>query len=229
MFAQVALNTQLAAAAGALAAMGTIYAKTKSLDVGMAGNGAIAGLVAITAPSGYVEFQSAPIIGAIAGVLVVLGILAIDKNLDDPVGALSAHGLAGIWGTLSVGIFGSERLILDGASPGIWYGITGDASFGATLGQLGVQAVGVAATFVLVFVLSLRDVRGDQGDDRPPGVARKRRRPDWTSPHTACTDTRSSSSRLRSSASRARRPRSPMPPIAARQRQQRRLRPPSNA
>ena len=154
LFAQVALNTQLAAAAGALAAMAAIYAKTKALDVGMAGNGAIAGLVGITAPSGYVEFQFAPVIGAIAGVIVVYGILAIDKKLDDPVGALSAHGLAGIWGTLAVGLFASERLILDGASPGVWYAIAGDASFGATIGQLGTQAVGVALIFVLVFVLS---------------------------------------------------------------------------
>jgi len=154
LFAQVALNTQLAAAAGALAAMATIYAKTKTMDVGMAGNGAIAGLVAITAPSGYVEFQFAPVIGAIGGVIVVLGILAIDKRLDDPVGALSAHGLAGIWGTLSLGFFGAERLILDGASPGIWYGIFGDASFTAGLGQLGVQAVGIASIFALVFVIS---------------------------------------------------------------------------
>jgi Amt family ammonium transporter len=154
LFAQVALNTQLAAAAGALFAMLTVYLRTKTMDVGMAGNGAIAGLVAITAPSGYVEFQFAPVIGAIAGVLVVFGILAIEKKLDDPVGALSAHGLAGIWGTLSIGLFGSERLVLDGASPGLWYSVFGDASFGATAGQLGVQAVGVAAAFALVLALS---------------------------------------------------------------------------
>ena len=155
LFAQVALNTQLAASAGALFAMATIYMKTKALDVGMAGNGAIAGLVAITAPSGYVEYQWAPVIGAIAGVLVVYGILAIDRRLDDPVGALSAHGLAGIWGTLSIGLFGSPRLVLPDASPGVWYGLTdGDFDFTATLGQLGVQAVGVAATFVLVFAIS---------------------------------------------------------------------------
>jgi Amt family ammonium transporter len=153
-FAEVALNTQLAASAGALFAMMVMYGKTKSVDVGMAGNGAIAGLVGITAPSGYVEFWAAPIIGAVAGVIVVYGVLAIEKRLDDPVGALSAHGLAGIWGTISVGLFASDRLILDGASPGLWYGIFGDASFGATAGQLGVQAVGVLAIFVLVFVLS---------------------------------------------------------------------------
>jgi Amt family ammonium transporter len=154
LFAEVALNTQLAASAGAVMASLVIYLKTKALDVGMSGNGAIAGLVGITAPSGYVEFWAAPIIGAVAGVIVVYGVLAIDKYLDDPVGALSAHGLAGIWGTLSVGLFASDRLILDGAAPGLWYGVFGDASFGATLGQLAVQAVGVAATFVLVFVLS---------------------------------------------------------------------------
>ncbi len=154
LFAQVALNTQLAAAAGALMAIATIYYRTKALDVGMAGNGAIAGLVAITAPSGYVEFQWAPIIGGIAGILVVYGILWVDKHLDDPVGALSAHGMAGIWGTLSIGLFGSPRLVLPDASPGVWYGLTDDAGLGATFGQLGVQAVGVAATFVLVFALS---------------------------------------------------------------------------
>jgi len=150
----VALNTQLAASAGALAALLVIYMKTKTLDVGMVGNGAIAGLVGITAPSGFVEFWAAPIIGAVAGVIVVYGVLMIEKYLDDPVGALSAHGLAGIWGTLAVGLFGSERLIVDGAAPGLWYGLFGDAELGATAGQLAVQAIGVAATFTLVFVLS---------------------------------------------------------------------------
>jgi Amt family ammonium transporter len=153
LFAEVALNTQLAAAAGAVAALGVVYLKTRSIDVGMAGNGAIAGLVGITAPSGYVEFWAAPIIGAVAGVIVVYGVLIIEKFLDDPVGALSAHGLAGIWGTLAVGLFASPRLILDGASPGVWYGIT-DGNLGASLGQLAVQAIGVAAIFVLVLTLS---------------------------------------------------------------------------
>ena len=151
--AEVALNTQLAAAAGAIVALGVVYLKTRSIDVGMAGNGAIAGLVGITAPSGYVEFWAAPIIGAIAGVIVVYGVLIIERYLDDPVGALSAHGLAGIWGTLSVGLFASPRLILDGAAPGVYYGIT-DGDLGPSLGQLGVQAIGVVATFALVFTLS---------------------------------------------------------------------------
>ena len=106
-FAEVALVTNLAAAAGVLAALTVMYLRTKTVDVGMAGNGAIAGLVAITAPSGYVEFWAAPIIGAVAGVIVVYGVVLIEKVVDDPVGALTAHGLAGIWGTLACGIFTS--------------------------------------------------------------------------------------------------------------------------
>ncbi len=154
-FAEVALNTQLAAAAGVIGALLVVYMKTGSLDVGMAGNGAIAALVGITAGCGYVEQWAAPIIGLIAGVLVVYAVIAIEKHLDDPVGALSAHGLAGIWGTLAVGIFGTERLVGDTAAPGLWYGIFGDAEFSSTLGQFGVQAIGVAATFVVVFGLSM--------------------------------------------------------------------------
>ena len=155
-FAEVALNTQLAAAAGVIGALLVVYMKTRALDVGMAGNGAIAALVGITAGCGYVETWAAPIIGFVAGVIVVHSVIFIERYLDDPVGALSAHGVAGIWGTLAVGIFGSARLVGDTASPGVWYGITdGDVDFGATLGQLGVQAVGVVATFVVVLSLSL--------------------------------------------------------------------------
>jgi ammonium transporter, Amt family len=125
------------------------YFKTRSLDVGMAGNGAIAGLVGITAPSGYVEFWAAPIIGLIAGVLVVYAVLAIERKLDDPVGALSAHGLAGVWGTLSCGIFTSNRLAeFNGiGEPGLVYS--------GSFEQIAVQAVGIAAAFVTVFILSL--------------------------------------------------------------------------
>ena len=114
----------------------------------MAGNGAIAGLVAITAPSGYVEFWAAPIIGAIAGVVVVFGVLTIDKYLDDPVGALSAHGLAGIGARSPAGSSpprGSRELNGVG-DPGLWYS--------GCFHQLGVQALGIAVAFVSVFVVS---------------------------------------------------------------------------
>ncbi len=148
-FAEVALVTNLAAAAGVLAALTIMYLRTKTVDVGMAGNGAIAGLVAITAPSGYVEFWAAPIIGAVAGVIVVYGVVLIEKVVDDPVGALTAHGLAGIWGTLACGIFTSTRLAELNAvgDPGLWYS--------GSLHQLGVQALGVGVTFAIVLIVSL--------------------------------------------------------------------------
>ena len=148
-FAEIVLVTNLGAAAGVLAAVATIYAIQKTVDIGMAGNGAIAGLVAITAPSGYVEYWAAPLIGAVAGVIVVVGVLAIEKVLDDPVGALSAHGLAGVWGTLSCGIFTSPRLAEFNAvgEGGLWY--TG------SLHQLGAQALGVGVVFVIVLAVSL--------------------------------------------------------------------------
>src|SRR3954464_686761 len=147
-FAEVVVVTNLAAAAGVLGAMGTIYLLTRTFDIGMTGNGAIAALVAITAPSGYVEYWAAPIIGFVAGVIVVGSVILVDRKLDDPVGALSAHGVAGIWGTLSCGLFTSPRLAeLNGiGKPGLVY----NGSFD----QLGAQGLGVAAAFTSVFVVS---------------------------------------------------------------------------
>jgi ammonium transporter, Amt family len=147
-FPEILLVTQLAASAGVLTAIATAYWKTKAIDIGMAGNGAIGALVAITAPSGYVELWTAPIIGGIAGVIVPLSIYAIDKKIDDPVGALSAHGIAGIWGTLSCGIFTAPRFAE--------YNGFGDAGliYSGSLGQIGVQALGIVTVFTFVFVLS---------------------------------------------------------------------------
>jgi Amt family ammonium transporter len=147
-FAEVVVVTNLAAAAGVIAALSIMWMRTRTYDVGMAGNGAIAALVAITAPSGYVEFWAAPIIGAIAGVIVVYGVITIEKVLDDPVGALSAHGLAGIWGTLSCGIFTSPRLSTLNAvgDPGLWYS--------GSFHQLGAQALGVGTVFGIVLSVS---------------------------------------------------------------------------
>ena len=147
-FAEVVVVTNLAAAAGVIGAAMTVLFKTKTLDVGMCGNGAIAALVAITAPSGYVEFWAAPIIGVVAGVIVVLAVYAIDKVIDDPVGALSAHGVAGVWGTLSCGLFTSPRLAA--------YNGVGDPGlvYSGSFHQLWIQFVVVAASFSTVFVLS---------------------------------------------------------------------------
>ncbi len=148
-FAEVVVVTNLAAAAGVVGAAVAASALTRSLDVGMIGNGAIAALVAITAPSGFVEFWAAPIIGFVAGLVVVVSVLLIDRRLDDPVGALSAHGVAGIWGTLSCGLFSSPRLVGStdvAGEPGLFYS--------GSFTQLGVQALGVTVAFLVVFTLS---------------------------------------------------------------------------
>jgi len=149
-FAEILLITNLAAAAGVVGALATAYLRQKTIDIGMAGNGAIAALVAITAPSGYVEIWAAPIIGVVAGVIVVLGVLLVDKYIDDPVGALSAHGMAGIWGTLSCGIFTAPRLAQ--------YNAFGDPKGGIVysghLTQLAAQAIGLTIAFLFVFSLS---------------------------------------------------------------------------
>ncbi len=149
-FAEVVAVTNLGAAGGVIGAMVMTRVLQKTLDIGMIGNGAIAGLVAITAPSGYVEFWAAPIIGVVGGVIVVAGVLFFERmRLDDPVGALSAHGLAGIWGTLACGLFTSERLAeaVGVGEPGLFYG--------GGFQQLGVQAAAVALTFAAVFALSM--------------------------------------------------------------------------
>jgi ammonium transporter, Amt family len=149
-FTEVVLVTQLAACGGVLTAIITAAWKTKSIDIGMAGNGAIAALVAITAPSGYVEPWTAPIIGGVAGVIVVLGVYAIDKYIDDPVGALSAHGLAGIWGTLACGLFTSPTLAkFNGVG-----NPDGGLIYSGSFKQLGYQALGIVTVFAFVFVLS---------------------------------------------------------------------------
>src|SRR3954465_1126451 len=147
-FTEVLLVTQLAACAGVLGSIITSFLKTKTVDIGMAGNGAIGALVAITAPSGYVMPWAAVVIGFVAGVIVPLGVYAIDKRIDDPVGALTAHGLCGIWGTLSCGIFTLPSLAAYNAvgDPGLIY--TGSFS------QLGVQALGVVTVFAFVFAAS---------------------------------------------------------------------------
>jgi Amt family ammonium transporter len=147
-FTEVALVTMLAAAAGVLGAIAVARWKTGTIDIGMAGNGAIGALVAITAPSGYVEAWTAPIIGAIAGIIVPLGVYWIDRRIDDPVGALTAHGLCGVWGTLACGIFTSPGLAEYNAvgEPGLIYS--------GSFHQLGTQALGIAVVFTFVFALS---------------------------------------------------------------------------
>ena len=129
--AMIFVNTNLAAAAGAVLAMFTSWIKIGKPDVGMSLNGALAGLVAITAPCANVTPSSAVIIGAIAGILVVFAVFFFDKiKVDDPVGAISVHGVNGAWGTLAAGLF----------------------NIGGTSGKIiGVQLLGIGSCFVWTF------------------------------------------------------------------------------
>ncbi|MBA2848599.1 ammonium transporter [Thermosulfuriphilus ammonigenes] len=102
----IAVNTTLAASAASLTALLIILLKTRRFDLGMALNGALAGLVAITAPCAWVEAWAAAVIGIVAGFIVVAGVYLLEGlKIDDPVGAVPVHGFNGIWGLLAVGIF----------------------------------------------------------------------------------------------------------------------------
>jgi Amt family ammonium transporter len=145
-FAFVAVTTTLAACAGALGSMFLSWALFKRPDISMVINGALAGLVAITAPCYDVDPLASIVIGLVAGFIVVGGVILLDQmHIDDPVGAVSVHGFAGAWGTLSVGLFAHPAY--GSGSRGLFYG--GDWSL------LGVQAIGVAIAFVWALGMGL--------------------------------------------------------------------------
>jgi len=129
--AMIFVNTNMAAAAGAVAAMLTSWFIFKKPEIGMSLNGALAGLVGITAGCANVSPTSSILIGLIAGVLVVLSVMFFDRiKIDDPVGAVSVHGVCGAWGTLAAGLFNME---------------------GATAAIVGVQIQGIIAAFIWSF------------------------------------------------------------------------------
>src|SRR5204862_4678879 len=150
----IAVDTMLAGCTGSFGALLFMWFKYGKPDASMTGNGLLAGLVAITAPSGYVNTMGACIIGFIAGVLVCFSVEFIDRvmRVDDPVGAISVHGVNGIWGVISVGLFA------DGTNNygGSWNGVAGNVTglFYGDAGQLVAQLLGVATLLGFVFVMS---------------------------------------------------------------------------
>jgi Amt family ammonium transporter len=145
-FSYVALNTNVAAAAGVLGAVLCAWLVIKKPDLSMMLNGAIGALVAITAACAFVAPWAAMVIGAVAGGIVVLGILLVERlKIDDPIGAIAAHGLAGVWGTLSLGFLAAPTLV---EKVGI-----GEAGllYGGGARQLGVQALGLLAVGAFTF------------------------------------------------------------------------------
>jgi Amt family ammonium transporter len=147
----VAVNTMLAGMAGSFGSMLYMWLRYGKPDASMSGNGLLAGLVAITAPCGFVNSVSAVIIGLVAGVLVCLSVEFVDKKLkvDDPVGAISVHGANGLWGVISVGLFADGRSNYGGS----WNGVTGSVTglFYGDAGQLVAQLIGVATLLGVVF------------------------------------------------------------------------------
>ena len=150
----VAVNTMLAGCTGTFGALFYMWILKGKPDASMSANGLLAGLVAITAPSGFVNPTGSAIIGFVAGILVCLSVSFIENTLkvDDPVGAISVHGACGLWGVLSVGLFA------DGTSNygGSWNGVTGSVTglFYGDSSQLVAQLVGIATLVGFVFSFS---------------------------------------------------------------------------
>ncbi|MGV7929902.1 MAG: ammonium transporter [Spirochaetota bacterium] len=146
--AHVAVTTNTAAAAAILSSTFMSWVIQKKPDLSMIINGALAGLVAITAPCAFVSVGSSAIIGLVAGVLVVLAVMMFDRlRIDDPVGALSVHLVNGIFGTLAVGLFAQDKITGTATGSGLF--------FGGGLKLLASQAIGVVAVGAFTFVLAL--------------------------------------------------------------------------
>ncbi len=150
----VAVNTMLAGCTGTFGALLYMWSLKGKPDASMSANGMLAGLVAITAPSGFVNPVNSAIIGFIAGVLVCISVMFVENTLkvDDPVGAISVHGAGGLWGVISVGLFA------DGTSNygGAWNGVPGSVTglFYGDASQLVAQLIGVSTLVGFVFTFS---------------------------------------------------------------------------
>ncbi len=142
----IALKTLLAGAAGAVTAMAVNWVRDGRPDVSIAANGLLAGLVAITAPVGAVETWASVLIGSIGGAIVVYSVVWFDKlKIDDPVGAISVHGVVGTWGTLSIALFARyDDAFLGRENAGLFYG--------GGLDQFWTQLLFVVVHFVFVML-----------------------------------------------------------------------------
>jgi Amt family ammonium transporter len=143
---QLAVKTLVAGCAGAVIAMLVNWALDGKPDVSMAANGLLAGLVSVTAPVGAVETWAALVIGGIGGALVVFSVRFFDRRgVDDPVGAISVHGVCGTWGTLSIAFFATfDDAFLGREDAGLLYG--------GGIDQLSTQALFILVHFVFVTV-----------------------------------------------------------------------------
>jgi Amt family ammonium transporter len=158
-FGDIITNTYLAASAGVIGATVGSLIMFKTLDVSQMGNGMIAALVGITAPCAFVDAWAAVIIGLVAGLIVPPLVVAVEKiRIDDPIGAIPVHGIAGIWGTLAIGLFAvADRT---GGVDGLFYGGGGEQlwiQFYGVMATIGFTGVATAVLFLLIkYTVGLR-------------------------------------------------------------------------
>jgi Amt family ammonium transporter len=150
----IAVNTMLAGCTGSFAAILYMWIRFGKPDASMTGNGLLAGLVAITAPSGFVNTVGAVIIGWVAGMLVCLSVEFVERvmKVDDPVGAISVHGACGLWGVLSIGLFADGKSNYGGS----WNGVSGSVTglFYGDSSQIVAQLIGCCTLVGIIFTLS---------------------------------------------------------------------------
>jgi len=164
---RVAMNTTIAACAGGMVAVMWVYPQTKKWDLGISVNGFLGGLVAITAPCYWVSPFGAVCIGAIAGIVVPLGINALEHfRIDDPIGAVPVHAFCGIWGTLSLGLFATGQYGIptpDGADNST---TVNGLFYGGGVNQLKAQFIGslacilIVTSVALLIMFGIRQIRG---------------------------------------------------------------------
>ncbi len=148
-FGYVALTTNVAAAAGALGGILTAWLVLRRPDVSMMLNGVLAALVAITAASGFVAPWAAIVIGLVSGAIAVVGVPLVERiGIDDPIGAIPVHGMAGIWGTLATGLFAVPELAANLGTG------TGGLVYTGSFHQLAVQALGLVVVGAFTFSAS---------------------------------------------------------------------------
>src|SRR3954452_7503590 len=164
---RVAANTTLAACAGGLVAVFFVYPRSKKWDLGMSLNGFLGGLVAITAPCYWVSPGGAVLIGLIAGIIVPLAVDFMEyKRWDDPIGAVAVHGAAGIWGTLSIGLFATGAFGVPTADGADTSTVVKGLFYGGGTAQLRAQLIGsltcvvVVTSVALIVMYTIRAIRG---------------------------------------------------------------------
>ncbi len=169
---RIAVNTLLAAAAGGVTAMFASWFKFRKPDVSMAGNGILGGLVSVTAGAYALDGNMSLVAGAIGGVIVTFSVLLLEKlRIDDPVGAVSVHGVCGAWGTIAVGLFANaDAPFLDEGTDGLFFGGGADLLVDQIVGVVAVAAFVVITTGILFTIIKKLGLLRVSAEDEMAGL-----------------------------------------------------------